>query len=393
MRRQGTCSQLICRTLRLTERRVRAWLLAICLLILSVVAGAPAKAGRSILYAGSYTSGTSKGIYAWRFDSDSGALTPLGLMAEAPQPAHIWAGRDGKVLYAVNWEEQGGVSAFAVDAKTGHLTFLNRVSAEGSKPNEVMIDPTGRIAVSVTYNSGTVAAYRVLADGRLSQAFYVDHHAGTPLSPKQSGPKAHGIIFSHDGYFLYIAELGLDRVYAYRLDAKAVAVTPADPPYVSTHAGAGPRRMQISRDGRFLYVNHETDSEVSVFAVDGTHLTEIQTLSTLPAGDTTPNTTAEIILSADGHHLYVSNRGDDTIAVYAVDRTSGRLTLNANTPAGGKTPRNLRIDPTGNYLFSSNEVGGSITVFRIDKADGALTLTPARATIDTPGGLYFIPSR
>jgi 6-phosphogluconolactonase len=347
-------------------------------------------AAESILYAGSYTSGTSKGIYAWRFDSSKGRLDPLGLVAATPQPAHIWASPDGKRLYAVNWEDEGGVSAFRIDAKSGGLTFLNRVSAKGSKPNQVVVDPSGRIAVSVNYNTGNVVAYRILADGKLSEAFYVDQHRDESGAEKRSSAKAHGVEFSPDGKYLFVAELGLDRVYSYRVDASKPTIVPADPPYVGTHAGAGPRRLQITHDGRFLYVNHETDGEVSVFAVENARLREVQSVSTLPAGFSAPNKTAEIIISADDGHLYVSNRGHDSIAVFAIDQRTGSLSLQANVSAGGRTPRNLRLDPTGDYLFSSNENSGTITVFKVDKATGSLTLLDVKAEIDTPGGLYFV---
>jgi 6-phosphogluconolactonase len=367
--------------------------LAGLLLALNLLAPLPAWTAKSILYAGSYTSGASKGIYAWRFDSKTGRLDPLGLVAATPQPAHLWAAPDRKTLYAVNWEEQGGVSAFRIDARTGGLTALNRVSAQGSRPNQVVLDPSGRIAVSVNYKTGNLVAYKVLADGRLSEAFYVDQHTGQPLSPKQPGPKAHGVEFNRDGRFMYVAELGLDRIYAYRVDAAKGLITPGDPPYINTHAGAGPRRLQLAPSGKFLYVNHETDSEVSVLAVDGTGLKDLQTVSTLPAGYSGPNSTAEIIISPDDRFLYVSNRGHDSIAVFAIDKVSGRLTLKADTPAGGRTPRNLRLDPSAGFLFSANEGEGTITVFKIDKATGLLSQTSAKGQIDTPGGLYFIRSR
>lgn len=369
---------------------IRLLILGLCLVL---GAASPVWAAKSILYAGSYTSGASKGIYGWRFDSRDGSLAPLGLMATSSQPAHIWASPEGTTLYAVNWEDPGGVSAFRIDRKTGALNFLNRVSAQGVRPNQVVVHPSGRLAVSVNYATGNVAAYKVRSDGSLSEAFFVDQHVGPPLSLKQTGPKAHGIEFSPDGKFMYVAELGLDRVYAYRVDVAKGELTPGDPAYVSTHAGAGPRRLQISRDGKRLYVNHETDSEVSVFTVDGARLKEAQTVSTLPPGYGEPNTTAEIILSPDGRHLYVSNRGHDSIAVFAVDRHSGLLALKANVPAGGRTPRNLRLDPTGAYLFSANENAGTITVFKVNKASGLLTPIDAKAEIDKPGGLYFINAR
>jgi 6-phosphogluconolactonase len=346
-----------------------------------------------ILYAGTYTAGASKGIYAWRFDSGSGVLDPLGLMAETPQAAHLWISPNGKFLYAVNWEMEGGVSAFGIDPKSAQLTFLNRVSAHGARPNQIVLDPRGRIAVTVNYASGSLAAYEVLSDGKLAEAFFVDQHSGTALSPAQPGPKAHGVEFSKNGRFMYVADLGLDRVYVYRVNSNKPSIAAADPAFVNTHAGAGPRRLQLSRDDRFLYVNHEMDSEVSVFAVRRGALTEIQKIATLPSGTTVSNTTAEIMIDRSGRHLYVSNRGHDSIAVFTIDSSSGKLTLDANVPSGGRTPRNIRLDPTGRYLLSANENGGTITVFNVDAASGMLSSTGIAASIDTPGGLYFLEAQ
>jgi 6-phosphogluconolactonase len=382
---------------RITPQRVSrslaAALLAAALAITATAAPLPVFARSFILYAGSYTAGSSKGIYAWRFDSKNGALAPIGLVAATPQPAHIWIAPNRKTLYAVNWEKEGGVSAFRIDPKTAQLALLNRVSAHGASPNQIVLDPSGKIAVIVNYLTGNLAAYRLLPDGSLSEAFYIDQHSGDPLPGGQPGPRAHGIEFTKDGRYMFVAELGLDRIYTYRVDARAAAITPAEPVYVSTHAGAGPRRLQLSPDDRFLYVNHETDSEVSVFMVNEGKLSEIQHLSTLPAGSTVKNTTSEIVIDRVGRHLYVGNRGDDSIAVYTIDEATGRLTHDATVPSGGKTPRNLRIDPLGGYLLAANENGGSITVLKIDKATGALTPTASAARIDTPGGMYFLNAR
>jgi 6-phosphogluconolactonase len=375
------------------SRPMAVALLAAVLAITGVTAAAPVFARSFILYAGSYTAGTSKGIYAWRFDSSNGALSSIGLVAATPQPAHIWIAPNGRTLYAVNWEKEGGVSAFRIDPKTAQLTLLNRVSAHGASPNQVVLDPSGKIAVTVNYLTGNLAAYRLLRDGSLSDAFYLDQHTGAPLPGGQPGPRAHGIEFTKDGRYMFVAELGLDRVYTYRVDARAAVITPAEPAYVSTHAGAGPRRLQLSPDDRFLYVNHETDSEVSVYAVKEGKLNEIQHLSTLPSGSTAKNTSSEIVIDRAGRHLYVGNRGDDSIAVYSIDKATGQLSHDANVASGGKTPRNLRIDPLGGYLLSANENGGSITVLKIDKVSGALTPTASAARIDTPGGLYFLNAR
>ena len=147
-------------------------------LFLALLAPAPAFAAQDIMYVGSYTAGVSKGIYAWRFDDKSGSLSPLGLMAEAPQPAHLWIAPGGKTLYTVNWETNGGVSAYRIDPGSGALTFLNKTSSHGAQPNQVVVDPSDRVAVTVNYTSGTLAAYKLEPDGKLGEAFYVDQHTG-----------------------------------------------------------------------------------------------------------------------------------------------------------------------------------------------------------------------
>ncbi|HKX36841.1 MAG TPA: lactonase family protein [Rhizorhapis sp.] len=352
------------------------------LLLAALLLPHPAFAAQSILYAGSYTAGTSKGIYAWKFDSRDGRLSPLGLMAETPQPAHLWIAPNGKTLYTVNWENAGGVSAYRIDPKSGALSFLNKTSSHGVRPNQIMVDPSGRVAVTVNYSSGSLAAYKLEPDGKLGEAFYVGRHTGSS--------KQHGIQFSKDNRFLYIADLGLDRVYSYHFDAKTPSITPCETPYVNSHAGAGPRRMQMSPDGKFLYVNHESDSEVGVYTIDGCALKEIQVIGTVPDDAKAHNTTAEIVIAADGRHLYVGNRGHDSVAIFTVDRKTGTLGNLENVPSGGKTPRNLRFDPSGNWFFAANENGGNITEFKVDKKSGHLTATGVRVEINTPGGMYFL---
>src|SRR3954469_19864147 len=208
------------------------------LLVAALLLPVPAFAAKYILYAGSYTAGTSKGIYAWTFDSEDGKISPLGLMAQTPQAAHLWIAPNGKTLYTVNWENEGGVSAYRTDPRTGALTFLNKTSSHGAQPNQVVVDPSGKVAVTVNYTNGSLAAYGLEPDGKLGEAFYVDQHTGKPLSPKQPGPKQHGIQFSKDNKFMYIADLGLDRVYSYHFNAKMPSITRCETPYVETHAGA-----------------------------------------------------------------------------------------------------------------------------------------------------------
>jgi 6-phosphogluconolactonase len=386
---------------------VRITVSLLTLLALMVTASAaldtPPSAPDYLVFAGSYTKPTpttasaAKGIYSFRFDSMRGTLTPLGLAVETVNPAHVWPHPNGKYLYAANWEtgDTAGdtVSAFAIEYTTGKLTLLNRVSAHGDRANQIVLDPSGKVAVTVTYNSGTMTAYGVEPDGRLTEGFYTDQHAGQPLSQRQPGPRAHGVVFSKDSRYAYVAELGLDRVYSYQVEVSKRAMTPSDPPYVSLKAGSGPRRLQLHPNGKFLYVNHETDSAVSVFAVNGGSLKEIQALSTLPVGYEGNNSTAEIQIDATGKFLYVTNRGHDSIAIYTVDPTAGTLKMAETVPSLGKTPRNITIDPTNTYLLSANQGGENIVVFRIDHTTGHLTPVGNPQPLPQAAGLAFVNQR
>jgi 6-phosphogluconolactonase len=384
----------------------------ICLLgacLLSTISAATAAEGDYIVYVGSYTDApsTSKGIYAWRFDPSSGTVTSLGLAAETVNPAYVSATPDGRFLYAVNWQTAEAakgdtVSAYAIDKKTGALAFLNKASAGGGLPNQVIIDPRGKFVMVTNYgfhgndaehNNSSLAALPIQADGRLGAPFYVDHHTGAALIPRQTtGAHTHGVVFTKDDRLAIVAELGLDRVYVYRVDAAKPAVTPADPPFVSVSAGAGPRRLALSPNEKFLYVNHETDSKVSVFAIDRGSLNEIQQISTLPADFQGRNTTAEIQLDKAGRFLYVSNRGANSIAAYAVDPEKGTLTLREFVPALGQSPRNITIDPTGRYFFAANQVSNNVVIFSVDAQSGHLTPTGQQLKMDQPASVFLVRS-
>jgi 6-phosphogluconolactonase len=379
--------------------RHRTFLAAAAVLLWVSSAPAQKSTGDSLVFVGTYTHPTltttsaSKGIYAFRLDSKSGTLAPLGLAAEIVNPAHVWASPNGKYLYAVTWQspdKMDTVAAYRIDHTTGMLTLLNKVSAKGDLANQVVLDPSGRLAGTVTYASGTFTLYRVEADGRLSEPFYTDHHTGTPLSPRQPGPKAHGIAFSKDSTFAYVAELGLDRVYSYRVDAAARTVTPLNPPFVSLPGGSGPRRLQLHPNGRFLYVNHETDSKVTVFEIHDGALKAVQTISTRPDGYTGNNSTAEIQIDKEGKWLYVSNRGHDSLAVYAVDPGHGTLTVVEYIQSLGRTPRNITIDPSNEYLFCANQNGENVVVFRIDHGTGHLTPTGSPQPVPQAAGIAIV---
>lgn len=383
---------------------------AICILSAWALVGLGASTaadGDYLVYIGSYTDApsNSKGIYAWRFEPSSGKVKSLGLMAETVNPAYVCASPDGRFLYAVNWQTPEAakgdtVSAYAINQNTGALTLLNKASAGGGLPNQVIVDPQGRLAMVTNYgfhfddaghNNSSLAALPIQMDGRLGLPFYVDHHTGPALSPNQTtGAKTHGVVFTKDDRFAFVAELGLDRIYVYHVDPAKPAVTPADPPFVTVSAGAGPRRLALSPDEKFLYVNHETDSKVSVFAADRGSLKEIQQIPTLPPDFTGRNTTAEIKMDNAGRFLYVSNRGANSIAVYAVDAVKGTLTLREFIPALGLSPRNITIDPTGRYLFASNQFSNNVVIFSVDTQSGHLTPTGQQLHMDQPASVFLV---
>jgi 6-phosphogluconolactonase len=283
------------------------------------------------------------------------------------------------------------VAAYRIDHKTGMLTSMNKVSAKGDLANQVVLDPSGTLAGTVTYASGTFTLYRVEADGRLSEPFYTDQHTGTPLSRRASqAESARDHVFSKDSKFAYVAELGLDRVYSYRIDAANHTVTPSDPPFVSLSGGSGPRRLQLHPNGRFLYVNHETDSKVTVFEIHEGTLKTVQTISTMPADYRANNSTAEIQIDKEGKWLYVSNRGHDSLALYAVDPGQGTLTLVEYIPSLGRTPRNITIDPSNEYLLCANQNGENVVVFRIDHRTGHLTPTGSQQAVAQAAGIAIV---
>ena len=378
-------------------------------LLLAAICNTVAGESDYFVYVGSYTNppSKSKGIYAWRFEPSSSKVTSLGLVAETVNPAYVCATPDGRFLYAVNWQTPDAakgdtVTAYSINRNTGALTFLNRVSAGGGLPNQVIIDPQARFAMVTNYgfhgtdpdhNNSSLAALTIQADGSLGPPFYVDHHTGPALSPRQtSGAHTHGVVFTKDDHLAFVAELGLDRVYTYHVETAKPAVTAADPPFVSVSAGSGPRRLALSPDEKFLYVNHETDSKVSVFAVDRGSLKEIQQISTLPADFTGRNSTAEIQMDRVGRFLYVSNRGANSIAVYAVDPVKGKLTLREFVPAVGQSPRNITIDPTGRYFFAANQFSNNVVIFSVDPQTGHLTPTGQELHMDQPASVFLVKS-
>ena len=364
-------------------------------LILIAASCVPLLSGQ-IVYVGTYTRPPSQGIYAWRFQPASGKLTPLGLAAETSNPTFLAVAPNQRFLYAANEDKAGTISAFAIDPASGHLKLLNQVPSRGSGPCHVAVDPSGKWVFAANYNSGSVAVFPVRADGSLGEATGFVQHVGSSVNAqRQSGPHAHSANLSPDGRWLFVADLGLDRILTYRLDAVKGTLSPGDPPFTKVAPGSGPRHMAFGRDGRFAYAIGEMLATVTVFRYNSARgsLEELQTAPVTPEGYTGPKSGAEIAVDPAGKFLYASNRGDSTIAVFRIDGDKGTLTLVERVSTQGKTPRTFAIDPAGAFLFAANQDSGTVVVFRIDPATGRLTPTGNVLELASPVCIVFAAAR
>jgi 6-phosphogluconolactonase len=344
------------------------------------------------VFFGTYTpaGGASRGIYTAQLDLATGALSPAVLAGEAANPTFIAWRPDGRALYAlgekgtVNGKAGGALAAFRFDPASGQLAPLNLEATTGGPLAHVNVDLSGRVAVAISYHAGEVSSFPIQTDGSLGPRASLLQTVGTlgPNIKRQEKPHPHSLTFSPDNRFVYVCDLGLDRIFRFTLDPATAVLTPAGE--TATTPGAGPRHSKFSADGKFFYVINELDSSITTYAVDAATgaLAPLQSLSTLPAGFNGENICAEIRLSPDGRFVYGSNRGHDSLAVYARDAASGRLTPVEIVPSGGKHPRNFNLTPDGRWLLSANRDTDNVVVFRVDPASGRLT--PAGHELKVP---------
>jgi 6-phosphogluconolactonase len=351
-------------------------------------------AGESLVYFGTYTGAKSQGIYVARFDSTTGRLSAPQLAAETKNPTFLAVSPGEHFLYAVSEMSQtGAVSAFALESKTGKLTLLNQQASGGGGPCHVAVDVTGKCLLVANYGSGSIAALPIHADGSLGEATTTIQHTGSGTNPaRQAGPHAHFILPSPDNRFTLDCDLGLDKVFINHLNASAAKLTPGNPPFATVAPGFGPRHFVFSADGKFVYIINEMGGTITVFNYAATNaaMTEVQTISTLPKDFSGSSTCAEISLHPNGKFLYGSNRGHDSIAIFAVDQKTGKLTFVEHQSTQGRTPRHFAIDPTGRWLFAENQASDSVIVFAIDAGTGKLKPTGQTVSVGAPVCAVFV---
>ena len=386
-------------------RSIAPWLIGLLLPLLLALCAEAAPVSQThkyLVYVGTYTQegSSSKGIYAYRFDPDSAQLTGIGLAAETTNPSFLAVHPNHRFLYAVNevsnykGEKSGAVSAFAIDRATGKLTLLNQVASRGADPCYITVDRSGKYVLVANYTGGSIAVFPLLQDGGLGEASAFIQHVGHGTDPeRQEGPHAHSIDLSHDNRFAIVDDLGLDETLAYRFDSTKGLLTSNDPPFAKADPGAGPRHFALRPDGKFAYVVNEMGSTVSAFSYDGAVgvLHPLQTISTFPKDFPGHNDDAEIEIHPSGKFLYASNRGHDSVAVFAIDQDKGTLTLIEYAPTKGQTPRSFEISPGGSLLFAANEKSDNIVVFHIDSKTGRLTPTGKVLEVAEPVCVKFVP--
>jgi 6-phosphogluconolactonase len=351
-----------------------------------------------LVFIGGYTepdrNGRGDGIYVHRMDAATGQLERLRIVGGVANPSFLALHPDGLHLYSVNGGEASGVSAFALDPAAADLTFLNRQPSQGENPAHLSVDQSGRYVAVANFTGGTVALFPLDPDGRLAPASDVVRHTGPPGQhpTRQDRSHPHQIASDPGGPFALVNDLGLDRTYVYRLDREPGRLVPNDQPFVNAAPGAGPRHLAFHPSRRFVYVLNEIDSTIQLFRYDGQGgiLSPVARVSTLPTDWSGENSTAQIVAHPGGRFVYASNRGHDSIAIFAVDEASGRLTAAGHEPTRGRAPRNFNLDPSGAFLLAANQDSDTVVPFRVDGASGRLTATGQVVEAGSPSCVVFL---
>ncbi|ALJ01202.1 hypothetical protein DC20_04525 [Rufibacter tibetensis] len=354
-----------------------------------------------MVYIGTYAKPDAESIFAYRLNEETGALTRALGVKGGENPSFLTLDADRKHLYAVNetteyeGQKSGAVSAFAIDQKTGDLTFLNRQPSLGGAPCYISLDHKNKVALVANYVGGNVSAFPVQADGRLGASSDMDQHQGKGPRPQQDGPHAHCILPDPQNDYALAVDLGIDQIISYKLDRSAGKLERQAQPAFTAKPGAGPRHLTFHpTNKRFAYVINELNATLTTFTYNPSNgtLTEVETVSTIPAGYTGENSCADIHVSADGRFLYGSNRGHNSIVVFSIDANTNKLTLVEHVSTQGNWPRNFAFSPSGRTLLVANQRSNNITTYKVDTQTGKLTYTGNSASVPSPVFVQVVPA-
>ncbi len=357
------------------------------------------RADEPLVFISAFASGDKGAIHAFRFDTKTGALKPLHRTTDIQNPFFLAISPDKRFLYSIHAETFGGqkdesVAAYSIDGRSGYLSRLNQQSTRGTASCYLDIDATGKTVVVANYSSGSVASLPVRGDGSLGEAASFVQHTGSSVDPnRQKGPNAHSIVVSPDNRFALAADLGIDKILIYRLDAATAKLTPNEAqPFVRLAPGSGPRHLTFHPHGSRVYVINELKNTVTVFdymKASGT-LTARQTISTVPTDFTGKSYCADLKITRDGRFLYGTNRGHDSIAVFRIAE-DGTLTQIAIEPSLGSGPQNLFITPDGQWMLCANMPGNNVIVFHIDAQTGQIKAVGEPISMPTPSCIRWLP--
>lgn len=357
------------------------FLLLLCLFSLSSISQ------KSYLFIGTYTGSGSKGVYVYEFDAGTGKATQLGSTDSAVNPSYLALSHDGKYLYAVNETNKGSVSAFSFDKKNARLNYINQEPTAGGSPCYASVDKTGKWLIVANYGGGSATVFPLENNGSIDPYAQLMQDTGSSINAsRQKMPHVHSAILSPDEKYLFTPDLGLDKIMIYKFNPSAQKpLSAAEPPFQKVTAGFGPRHLAFHPNNKFLYLISEMAGTVSAFKYDNGNLTNIQNIKAHPEDFSGTLGSADIHVSPDGNFLYASNRGDEnTITIFSIDKSSGKLTLKGYESTAGKTPRNFVIDPTGNYLLVANQESNNIVIFKRNKTTGLLEKTGDEIEIPKP---------
>lgn len=361
-----------------------------------------------LVYIGTYTealphvAGRGKGIYRCQLDLSTGALTPLDHTPNIVNPSYLVVDPTQQYLYAVQETDEGhnpAVFAFAIEPETGSLSFLNQQPAHGGLPCHIATDRTGRFVLTANYGTGSASVLPVLDNGQLRPVVAVVQHQGSGVNPaRQEGPHAHAVVFDSTNRYVFIPDLGLDKIMIYRFDQSQGQLVPHEPPFCQLHAGAGPRHFVFHPNGQYAFVMNELDATVVVLAYneeneeDEATLSPVQTISTLPSDFDGERSGSAIRVAPSGRFVYAANRGHDSIAIFAFDEATATLSPLGHESTQGQTPRDFALDPSGTFLLAANQDTDTIVTFRIDQQTGQLEQTGHVAHIPNPTCVAFVDS-
>ena len=339
-------------------------------------------------------------IYVADFDAGSGRLGTPREATQVGRPGFLAVHPGGEILYAVGREAvegsppEGFAVAYSIDRTSGDLTELNRAPTAGRGASHVAVNDAGTALAAVNYGDGNTVSLSLEPNGRLGSLVSDMPHEGSSVNPERQGePHPHSANFTPDSRYVVVPDLGTDELVKYAIDSETASLERTPDPQVTMEPGSGPRHMTFHGNGQWAYVINELLSTVTVLEYDSETggLTPVQTISTLPDGFEGTNTTAEVLVHPNGRFLYGSNRGSNTIAVFAIDAATGQLEAIERVSTGGDWPRNFKLSSDGGFLLVANQRSDDVHVFQVDPDSGRIVATGGVVSVPNPMCVRFVP--